>query len=111
MTEQFKTWAMVELFGHTRIAGLVQEMNISGGAMVRIDVPQINDEPAFTRIVNVSAIYAINPMTEESARLIAQSITARPVDRWDIQTYVKQAQLKLKESTETAENYEPSNNY
>lgn len=108
MTEQFKTWALVELFGHTRIAGLAQEMNVAGGAMVRIDIPETKNNPAFTRIVNVSAIYAINPMSEESARMIAQDINYKPVDMWDIQSYVKQAQLKLQESVklteETSEN-------
>jgi hypothetical protein len=102
--EQFKSWAMVELFGHTRIAGEVSEQTIAGGAMVRIDVPETETSPGFTRIVNVAAIYAINPMSEESARLIAGRITYQPVDRWDIQHYVKQAQLKLQESTKPAEN-------
>ena len=101
--EQFKTWALVELFGHTRIAGEVREQTIAGGAMLRIDVPETKNNPAFTRIVNVSAVYAINPMSEESARLIAEGITTQPIDKWDIQHYVKQAQLKLQESTKPLE--------
>lgn len=100
--EQFKTWALVELFGHTRIAGEVSEQSIAGGAMVRIDVPKTSKNDAFTRIVNVSAIYAINPMTEESARMIAENMSYAPIDMWDIQTYVKQAQIALKESTDAA---------
>ncbi len=103
MEEQFKTWALIELFGHTRIAGLISEQTIAGGAMLRIDVPETKNNPAFTRIVNVSAVYAINPMIEESARLIAEGITTQPIDHWDIQHYVKQAQLKLQESTRQTE--------
>lgn len=107
--EQFKTWALVELFGHTRIAGEVSEQNIAGGAMVRIDVPKTSRNDAFSRIVNVSAIYAINPMTEESARMIAENMSYTPIDRWDIQTYVKQAQLKLQEATKPAEDIHDDN--
>ncbi len=94
MTEEFKTWAMVELFGHTRIAGEVTEQTIAGGAMVRIDVPESKGQPAFTRIVNVSAIYAINPVTEEVARELASKFHAKPVDIWDIREYVEK-QTKL----------------
>ncbi len=100
MSEQFKTWALVELFGHTRIAGLVSEQNIAGGAMLRIDVPATEVNPAFTRLVNVSAIYAINPITIETALMLAEQITSKPIEAWDIQHYVKQAQLKLKENVE-----------
>ncbi len=73
-TEKFKTWALVELFGHTRLAGEVSEQTIAGGAMVRIDVPETETSPAFSRIVNTQAIYAINPISEEMVRTIAPSL-------------------------------------
>ena len=94
--EAFKTWALVERFGHTRMAGEVSEMNIAGGAKVRIDVPATKKNPSFTRIVNISAIYAINPMTAESAKLLAENLSSAPIDSWDIRHYVKQAQLEMK---------------
>jgi len=95
MTEQFKAWAMVELFGHTRIAGEVSEQNIAGGAMVRIDVPETESSPAFSRIVNVNAIYAINPMTEEMARSIAGQLNIKPIQPWDIREYVEKNKRAL----------------
>ena len=102
MTEQFKTWALVELFGHARIAGEVTEQTIAGGAMVRIDVPESETNPAFSRIVNVSAIYAINPMTEEMVRSIAGQLNVKPIQPWDIREYVeknKQALISDKSSS------------
>jgi hypothetical protein len=99
MTEQFKTWALVELLGHTRMAGLVSEQNIAGGAMLRIDVPETENNIAFSRIVSVNAIYAINPITEESAKIIAANHSFKPIEAWDIRAYIKQTQLKMNEHT------------
>lgn len=95
MTEQFKTWAMVELFGHTRIAGEVSEQTIAGGAMLRIDVPETDVSPAFSRIVHVNAVYAINPMTEEMARSIAGQLNIKPIQVWDIREYVEKNKKAL----------------
>jgi hypothetical protein len=94
-TEQFKMWAMVELFGHTRVAGEVSEQTIAGGAMVRIDVPDTGKSPAFTRIVNVSAIYAINPMSEEMVRSIASQLNVTPITSWDIRDYIDKNKTSL----------------
>lgn len=97
MTEQFKTWALVELFGHTRVAGEVSEQTIAGGAMVRIDVPETDSSPAFSRIVNVNAIYAINPMSEEMVRSIAGQLNVKPIQSWDIREYVEKNKKALME--------------
>ena len=35
----FKQWAILELMGHRRLAGLVSETTLAGGAFLRIDVP------------------------------------------------------------------------
>ncbi len=94
-TEKFKTWALVELFGHTRIAGEVSEQTIAGGAMVRIDVPETETSPAFSRIVNVQAIYAINPMTEEMVKSIASQLEIKPIQSWDIREYVEKNRKAL----------------
>ncbi len=93
--ELFKSWAMVELFGHTRIAGEVTEQNLAGGAMVRIDVPETETSPGFTRIVNVNAIYAINPMTEEMVKTIAGQLNVKPIQSWDIREYVEKNRKAL----------------
>lgn len=93
--EQFKSWAMVELFGHARIAGEVSEQTIAGGAMVRIDVPETETSPGFTRIVNVAAIYAINPMSEEMVRSIAGQLNVKPIQPWDIREYVEKNKKAL----------------
>lgn len=84
MTEKFEAWAILELFGHQRIAGLVSEQTVSGGSFIRIDVPETETQPAFTRLFNPTAIYAINPVTEELAKAQARTIEAKPVTPYDI---------------------------
>lgn len=47
--ERFEEWAILELFGHQRFAGRVSEALIGGAPFVRLDVPEANGVPGFTR--------------------------------------------------------------
>ena len=87
--------AIVELFGHTKMAGTVTEQSVGSSSFVRIDVPETKQQPAFTRLVNPSAIYAINPVTEEVMVEMADHLHMRPIESWDIQR-MSQKLLDLK---------------
>jgi len=87
--EKFEAWAIVELFGHSQIAGKCSEQNIAGTNMLRIDVPETDDSPGFTRLLGSGAIYAINPVTEDHARHWAAKLRLKPIQVWDIQEYIK----------------------
>jgi hypothetical protein len=41
---KLETWAIVEVMGHNRFAGYVQQVPMGGAAMIRIDVPEIAEE-------------------------------------------------------------------
>lgn len=84
-SEKFEAWAIIELMGHQRIAGRVSEMTLGSNSMLRVDVPETDQQPEFSRIFNPSALYAINPVTEEFARMTAEKIIAKPVMEWDMQ--------------------------
>jgi hypothetical protein len=47
--QKFEQWAIVELFGHQRIAGLVTEQAVGGCSFVRVGVPETPNNPAWTR--------------------------------------------------------------
>jgi hypothetical protein len=90
-TESFDSWALVELMGHQRIAGRVTEAEIGGCKFVRVDVPEMSGVQALTKYLGPASIYAITPMTEETARALASRIEAAPVTLWDAQRLVKLA--------------------
>lgn len=104
--QKFDIWAMVELFGHSRIAGKCSERNIGGAAFLQIDVPETNRNPAFTRLINPSAVYAINPVTEDVARKFAEQLQVAPIKSWDIHEFIEKAQQhKQLEATEEEEEF------
>ena len=85
-TEQttFEQWAILELMGHRRMAGMVREQTIGGAAFIRIDVPATPAGPGFTQFYAPGAVYCITPTTEEIARAIAQRCYERPVQPYEI---------------------------
>jgi hypothetical protein len=82
-TNTTEFWAIVEMMGHQKIAGKLTEQVIGGSSFIRVDVPELPDSPAFTRLLTDKAIYAINPVTQEVARHMAQQIRAQPINAWD----------------------------
>lgn len=106
MTEEstkFEEWAVLELFGHQRLAGLVTEVQIGGASFVRVDVPGDTRKGRLTKLTkmyNPSAIYAITPVTEETARMIAKACSGEPVTRWDVIEMVQEAKKRLKPAHE-----------
>jgi hypothetical protein len=90
---KFDLWCIVELFGHAKIAGRCTEQNIAGSNMLRVDVPETERQPAFTRYFGGSAIYAINPVDEATARMYAKNLEAAPVNSWAAETFMQKYQI------------------
>ena len=80
----FNEWALVEIMGHQRIVGKVSEQVIAGSAFLRVDVPEIQGKPGFTRFYSPGAVYAISPITEQTAMGMLPGVDAEPVRRFDI---------------------------
>lgn len=95
MTEKFEAYALVELFGHQRMAGKVTEQAIGGASFIRIDVPETSRQPGFSRILNPSSIYAINPITLEAMVEVAENLNTAPIQEWDIRKTVAKAKAAL----------------
>jgi hypothetical protein len=80
-----KMWAIVELFGHSQIAGAISEEEIAGGMFLRVDVPAvIEGQEDFTRYFGAGAIYSITPVAEEIARKAIEALRPKPVTVWGI---------------------------
>lgn len=82
--EKLELFAIVELFGHQKMAGKITEQSIGPATFVRVDVPETDGQPSFTRLLNPSAIYAINPVTEEVMKHMAGNFQQQPIQSWDI---------------------------
>lgn len=81
---QFEGHAVIELMGRSTLAGYVSEVTIAGAAMLRVDVPAVGNQPAFTKFVGGSAIYGITPTTPEIAQRAAERLRVRPVSEWTL---------------------------
>jgi hypothetical protein len=77
--QRFEQWCIVELFGHQKLAGVVSEAQIGGCSFIRVDVPEMHGQPAFTRFYGEKAIYSITPVSEEVARAAMDYLRVRPV--------------------------------
>jgi len=84
-SSKFEQWALVELMGHQRIAGLVTEQEIGGHAFLRVDVPNLTGNGfAFTRFYSASAVYCISPTDKQIAVGLAAKCSSRPVNIYDL---------------------------
>lgn len=82
--EAFRSWGLLELFGHTRLAGELSEQTIGGCNFIRIDVPKVGDTEAYTRYLTQGAIYSMTPMAEATARRLANYLQATPVSPYEL---------------------------
>ncbi|POR52796.1 hypothetical protein B0G62_10493 [Paraburkholderia eburnea] len=88
--QKFEQWALVELFGHQRIAGRVSDLTVGGQSFVRVDVPACeatDDEPAlqpFTKAFGPGAIYGITFLDEGAARMFVRQLRVQPIGTWEL---------------------------
>lgn len=114
MESQKEFFAIIGLFGHQKIAGKISEQVI-GAPMIRIDVPDTDASPAFTRFVNPTAVYDINPVTEEVAKAYANRLNVKPIEAWDAREVLRRIdeakklnapEPEMEESAMDEENYD-----
>ncbi len=76
----YEGWAIVELMGHRTFGGMVSEVEMYGGRLLRLDVfDDEGEEPAMTQYYGSSAIYCITPADESMARQVGRrSMPGRP---------------------------------
>lgn len=80
----FSAWCVVELMGHVTLAGYVSEQEIAGSKLIRIDVPETDTAPAFTKMVGAGSIYGMTPVDEETVRAICVN-PQRPFSSYTLQ--------------------------
>lgn len=83
--EKFDVWALVELFGHQRLAGRVTEQAIGGLHFVRVDVPEVDGIAGYTRLFGQGAIYGITITTEDVAKRLAANMRSKPIQAYEVE--------------------------
>lgn len=72
--------------------------------MLRVDVPETETQPAFTRLFGSAAIYAINPVDEATAKHYAERLSVKPIESWNIAELIKKhAQHQLAAGSDSDE--------
>ena len=84
--QKFECWAIIELMGRNVIAGYVSEQVIAGAALLRVDVPATQRQPAYTKFFGGTSIYGITPTTEDIVKRAAERLNIRPVSEWVVPT-------------------------
>ena len=82
--EPFECWGLVELMGRTRLAGKISEQTIGGCAFIRLDVPELEGVPGYTRLFTQSAIYGLTILTEPLAVQLAATLRAKPEQAYEL---------------------------
>jgi len=67
-------FAIVEIYGHQKIAGYCREVEQFGTVMLRVDVPATARTPAFTKDFGGNAVFSITPVDENVMRSAAEQL-------------------------------------
>jgi len=77
--ENIDCWAVVEIFGHTKVAGRVTTRKVGVNVMIQVDVPKNEAEFSHSQLFGPAAIFSINPTTETWCRRWAKAIAHPPL--------------------------------
>lgn len=108
MAEQFDQWAIVEIMGHQKYAGLVTSEVIGGASFVRVDVPACDGKQAFTKLFGAGSIYCITVVSKEVAVAMAAGMRREPVNVYDLPESMRKPQQvpRLETITQDEDYYE-----
>lgn len=83
-TGGYEGFAIIEQYGHRRLAGYIRPVEQYGAKMARLDIPAVDDQPARTLYLGGTSIYALHPCDETIARAAAATMPEPPIARWEL---------------------------
>ncbi len=108
-----RRFAVVELFGHARVAGEITEQTFGGAHLVRVDVPEVrylnrfyragqaccteHVIPAHTASYGPAAIYSIQWVDQAAALVAAHDIRHRSVEVYTLRAGMEQMADSVRE--------------
>lgn len=83
--KKIETWAIVEVMGNKKLAGLATTEVFGSTSMLRVDVPKTKNNQAFTQYYGMSSLYCISPVDEQTAIRMVESLSVSPPVAWELQ--------------------------
>jgi hypothetical protein len=95
--QPLRAWALVELFGHQRVVGVVTAEPVEFPGLVRVDVPDliVNGEvkrKGFTRYLGKAALYGVTPIDEKAAMEMLPHVDGTPSRPMTLRSYNREAE-------------------
>lgn len=95
-TDVLGAWCVLDLFGRQKAAGFLTEVKRGGKDFLRLAIPASNGQQARTLDYNPDAVYGIEYVDEETARLVAaHDRPPEPVSVWSARTMVRSSGSQL----------------
>lgn len=91
--DAFGEWVVLELMGHRRLAGYLTEQELAGHGFLRLEIPgevlydakgERHEKGRATQFYSPASVYAIHPVSEEAARLVAVRTRPEPLTSWEL---------------------------
>lgn len=90
--ESQETWGIVDLFGHTKLAGRLSNHAFGGDTFLRVDIPNENGSGFYTRLFGKGAIYSISFTDETIARAAAKRCSPEPISAYELKRLLPEPQ-------------------
>lgn len=81
--EPFHGWVILELMGHRRLVGWLQERTIAGASFLQLNAPT-KDGNVVTQIYSASAVYCITPTTQDVVEAMAGRNEPEPIRPYEL---------------------------
>ena len=81
----FESWAILELMGHRKLAGMVKTESLGGMPFIRIDVYSSDEKIELTQFYNPSSIYCITPTTKDLSLKFTKNNYQQPFHTFEIE--------------------------
>jgi hypothetical protein len=90
-------YAMIELMGHSTVAGLVTETQLAGAGFLQVDILDQDGNTRFQRFIAPQAVYGINPVDKEIAIELCQRGDYSRISAYDVPQIRRLIQLEERE--------------
>lgn len=94
-TAKFESWAIVEIMGHIKVAGMCTTQNFGNTVMLRVDIPETDQHPAHTQMYGMGSIFSIKPCDEQTACAHAELWQVTPIIEYSVKVSVSKRAERL----------------